>query len=227
MPGSPSLTELLRTRGAKGTRILEPGRIVSYDEDDQSCSVQPLLKRQRIGEYGDVIVENQPIINHVPVVFEGGGGYGTTYPVAAGDVVAIFWASRSLDLWLARGGLIDPEDARTNHISDAVVFTGLYDFAHPRSSAPTDCATFGKIGGPRIEAAETEIRIGGAGGEPTILADTYRSAENDLIDAIGVFSSALAALVPGGAALAVTLQDVIDSFKLAGGTYKTQIAKVL
>lgn len=233
MGQSPTLSETLEARRAawaSSLRLIEPGRVESYDKDTCEVSVQPLLQRERVDEFGEVQLRTQPIINHCPVLMAAGGGYGETFPIAVGDTVAIVWGSRSFDLWLARGGLVNPEDPRVNHINDAVVIPGFYSFASPRRGVPADRACFGKIGAGahRLEVTDSEVLVGGGGlpHEPTIKATAYRSAEDTLLTALGVYATALGTALGPLAPAAVTLNTAITAFKAAAAAYVTTIAKV-
>lgn len=223
---TPDLVEVLVTAvrsGMADVYVSMPGRIESYDAVTQRCTAQPLIKRRRADEDGARVVELLPIVT-APVVFAGGGGFRTTYPVAVGDTCEIRWQSASIDFWLERGDTVDPEDDRRHHIADAVVHVGLRDYAHAYTSAPTDCATFGKDGGAVIEARASDIRVGGgAGHEPTFKADTYGSAFNTLITTT---ATAIKAISGGGAAAGAAIDTALASFNTSVAAAKTTIAKV-
>lgn len=232
---TPSLRNLLRS--ALDSRLEDvwvcmPGRIESYDATKQRATVQPLVKRRYVDELGDTVAERLPSIAEVPVVFAGGGGFRTTYPVAAGDTCEIRFASCSLDRWLAIGGEIDPEDDRRHNLSDAIAYVGLRDFAHPYASAPTDCMTTGRDGGAVIEYRTSDIRVGGTGGEqPTIKATSYRAAEDTFFAAVAAFAAALATNGAGPiaaplVAAAAAVASPFTAFNAAAATYLSTIAKV-
>lgn len=117
-------------------RVALPGRVEKYDAATQKANVQPLLLEEHKDDLGDRVTERLPVVTNVPVMFPGAGPWRLTFPIEVGDTVLLVFSSSSLDRWLARGGEVDPEDARHHHISDAVAITGLFDFAHVPSSAP-------------------------------------------------------------------------------------------
>lgn len=193
---SPRLEHVLA--GALRARLADlhvgmPGRVVRYDSAKQCADVQPLIKRRRRDEGGELVAEPLAVLNEVPVIFSGGGGFSETFPMAVGDDVWIEFAECSLDKWKPRGGSVDPEDDRRFTLSDAVCYPGLRDLGHPRSSAPTDRARFGKDGGVALEVTSTEVLVGGgvAPHEPTLKATTYRAAEDVYL---GLIATALALL---------------------------------
>lgn len=52
-------------------------------------------------------------------------------PVAVGDTGLLIFSDRSLDVWLATGGIVDPGDDRRHALSDAVFVPGLRPFSSP------------------------------------------------------------------------------------------------
>lgn len=232
---TPSLARVVRTAvdaRLRDVHVGMPGRVVAYDAARQCADVQPLVRRPYRDEGGETDYETLAVITDVPVVFEGGGGYGFVYPLEAGDDVWLSFASCELGAWAATGGLTDAADARRCSLSDAVCYPGLRDLVHPRESAPTDHARIGADGGVAIEFRTTDIRIGGgAGHETTIKADTYRTAEDLLFTAIAALGTALAAPAAaaiGGAAqsAAGAVATAVSTFQAAAAAYKTTIAKV-
>jgi len=149
-------------RGAVNARLLDvhtamPARVESYDAEQQRVSVKPLIKRGYLDEAGDRQTEEIPVINDVPVVFPGAGGFRVTFPVARGDVVLIVFAETSLDRWLVRGSVIDPGDDRRHDLNDAIAIPGLRPFSDPLASAPTDKLSIGADEGAVINIATDDI----------------------------------------------------------------------
>ncbi|ALD79410.1 Phage-related protein [Citrobacter portucalensis] len=57
-----------------GLRVAMPGIIQSFDPDTVTCTVQPAIYGQKVGEDGKATSEAIPILPDVPVVFPRGGG---------------------------------------------------------------------------------------------------------------------------------------------------------
>jgi len=227
---TPDLTQTLLAfvrAGAADAWIALPGRIESFDADKQRATVKPLVKKARTDEGGNRIADSLPIITGVPVVFAGGGGFRETFPVAAGDTCELRWHSASLDRWLARGGEVDPEDDRRQHLSDAVAYVGLRDFAHPLTYVPTDRCSFGKDGsdGPAVEVTGSEVFVGGGthGHEPTFLADSFFTGPGGF-DALILAIATAAAGTGGGVTSAIN--SAYSTFKSAASLWKTDTVKV-
>lgn len=130
-----------------------PGRVESYDSSTQQASVQPLIRKARIDESGERQVDRLPVVNGVPVVFPGCGGFSITWPLSAGDTVLLVFASGSLDKWLSVGGEVDPNDDRRQHISDAIAIPGL---------RPGNAPVSGNSDSHMVIQTEGEIHAGGS-----------------------------------------------------------------
>lgn len=56
--------------------------------------------------------------------------------VSVGDTGLLVFCDDSLDVWLSKGGLVDPLDDRHHALSDAVFVPGLRPFSNPVSVPP-------------------------------------------------------------------------------------------
>ena len=151
-PTHASIISAAISQTVSGVRVALPGRVESYDPSTQRATVQPLIMDGHIDEDDERQAERLPVVSDVPVMFPGSGAYRVTWPVTIGDTVLLVFSSSSLDLWLARGGEVDPQDDRRHNISDAVAILGLFDFAHvPTTAPPTGMvlhASALQLGGP-------------------------------------------------------------------------------
>lgn len=98
---------------------LLPGEIVDFDATTQTATVKLLHVPQIAGQQKPF-----PQLRKVPVVFPRGGGYGLTWPIAAGDPVGVRFASRNMDAWYADGGEQVADSRRMHDLSDAVAVAG-------------------------------------------------------------------------------------------------------
>lgn len=105
--------------------VAMPGRIVSYDYKTQKASVQPTISRK----YKDGRIEAYGSIDNVPVVFTRSGGASLTMPVKENDPVLLIFADRSIDSYMASGGVQTQDDVRQHSLTDAIALVGLYPFA--------------------------------------------------------------------------------------------------
>ena len=100
------------------------GIVESYDPGKQSLKVQPAIMRKRLNEDE---AKARPIIADVRVIFPGSGEYWQTFPISTGDPVVLLAPSRSLDLWMDSGGVVDPKSTRIFDLSDAIAIPGILD----------------------------------------------------------------------------------------------------
>lgn len=100
------------------------GIVESYDPSNQTVSVQPAIMRRRENEDE---AKPRPVIEDVRVVFPGSGDFWLTFPINQGDPVLLLAPSRSLDVWMDSGGVVDPDSTRIFDLSDAVAIPGILD----------------------------------------------------------------------------------------------------
>jgi hypothetical protein len=105
-------------RHAKGTWTMLPGVVESYNAATLRADVQPALKQGVITEDNDRVAETLPVVPNCPVAWP----HGYLGTLAPGDHVVLIFASGSLDVWLTRGGVVDPNDDHRSDLSDAVAF---------------------------------------------------------------------------------------------------------
>src|ERR1017187_3935962 len=126
---TPSLADVVSRaiqQALKDTYVSCPATIQDYDPTTQTASVQPCLAKTFVDADGTVTSKQQPIINHVPILFPGGGGFRIMWPLQSGDTVTLIMSDQSMDIWKSAGGInVDPLDERTHAISDAVAIPAL------------------------------------------------------------------------------------------------------
>lgn len=142
-----------------------PARIEKFDASTGLADVKPLVKDVD----PDGVSRSVPVVTNVPVHFPGAGGFRMTFPVKPGDPCFLLFSDRSLDVWLSKGGEVDPVDPRRHALSDAVAILGITDAIHPWKNVSTSKATIGHDGaGPRIEFGPSDMVLdGGSSGVAT------------------------------------------------------------
>ena len=106
----------------KGVWTMLPGVVETFSPTTQRAKV----KLVPAAELADGRVIPHPSLVGVPVQFPRFGGYCLTMPVVAGDQVAVFFSSRSLDRWLIDGDCAKaPQRGRFFSLSDAFAVPGL------------------------------------------------------------------------------------------------------
>lgn len=150
MRGTPTLAEVLNralAAQAADLHVSIPAVVRRVDLAKGLIDAQPLVKeRLDVGEAEEAV--SVEVIANVPIVWPGAGGMRITFPLAVGDTVLLVFSDRSLDLWLEKGGEVDPADGRRHALSDAIALPGLRSFKDAWAGADASDMTIGAQGGP-------------------------------------------------------------------------------
>jgi hypothetical protein len=151
-----------------------PGIIQSFDATKMTCEVQPAVQGRVLSKDdsqplpGAVFDSDQwwwvnlPLLQDVPVVFQGGGGYTSTFPIAAGDECLVVFSSLCIDTWWQSGGFKNTRpDLRMHDLSDGFAIVGLRSI--PRVLAPNVDLT-----GPQLRKDDGSVSIGISGSDVKI-----------------------------------------------------------
>jgi len=144
----------------------------------------------------------------------GSGVERIKFPIGVGDTVLLMFCSSSIAAWKAASGrLVDPQDDRHHHISDAVAIAGLF-------AAPP---TLAGLPPPIIDLGDDAVRLGSsAAAQSVLLGETFLSALAALVTAIGTAVGGL----PGGAGAGTAITGALATFQSAAVTYSSQKVKV-
>lgn len=144
--------------GLAAAHVSLPARVTRVDLAKGLLDAQPLIM-DVVEIDGERHAIAFPVVTNVPIFVANGGGFRLTFPVAAGDVVTLQFADRSLDVWLARGGgPVDPVDPRAHALSDGIVAIPAVNPSAPWTIR-ADAATLGAEGGPQIVLKDGEIAL--------------------------------------------------------------------
>lgn len=102
-----------------------PGKIISFNPDKQTATVQPGIKSIYFNFEEQIEVELPEIIECPVAVFRG-GGFCVTYPIQPGDECLIIFCERSIDRWFQDGPGFVPMHMRTHDYSDAIIFPCIH-----------------------------------------------------------------------------------------------------
>lgn len=155
--GAPSLADVIRAgihSAAADLHVSIPATVVRVELGRGLVDAQPLVKDIFEGQAASV-----PVITNVPIVWPGAGGFRLTFPIAVDDVVLLVFSDRSLDLWLEKGGEVDPKDPRRHALSDAIAIPGLRSFNAPWSGAAADGVTLGKDGAAIVKITGSDVTV--------------------------------------------------------------------
>lgn len=90
-----------------------------------TCSVQMATQMQVFEKDGTWSWASLPLLEDVPLCFQGGGGYALSFPVAAGDEALIVIAHRCIDAWWQNGGVQPQAEFRMHDLSDGFALPGV------------------------------------------------------------------------------------------------------
>lgn len=101
-----------------------PCEVESFNADQATVTVQPLIKIPVFKEDGSLELVTLPVLPDVPVVFQRAGGFAITFPIKKGDECLVKFSDRCIDLWWKNGGIQPPFDNRKHDLSDGFAFFG-------------------------------------------------------------------------------------------------------
>jgi hypothetical protein len=103
-----------------------PAVIDEYDSVKRLAKVTPLVKKKYLD--GSELIY-QPIVN-VPVMYFGTKNSGLRLPEDdfVGQTCLLVFCERSIDLWKAKGKLVEPGNGRKFSLSDGIAIVGLNSF---------------------------------------------------------------------------------------------------
>lgn len=99
-----------------------PCEVESYDAEAVTVTVQPTIKIPISKQDGSIETVQLPLLQDVPVMFYGAGGFTITHPIKKGDECFVSFADRCIDLWWQSGGIQNPFDMRKHDLSDGFAF---------------------------------------------------------------------------------------------------------
>lgn len=171
-----------------------PGRVERVDLARGLVDVKPLVHDSRQVD-GVRVLLPFPVITNVPVQFPGAGAFRITFPVGVGDACTLLFSDRSLDLWISKGGEVDPVDDRRHALSDAVALLGVRDAAHPWGNVAADAMTIGHdAGGPRAAFKADALVLDGGTKAVARSGDAVKAASVSPVPAPGDMAFWIAAV---------------------------------
>lgn len=190
-----------------------PAKVLSFDPDTQSCSVQVLLERYFLDADGVPTIAAYPELQGIPVEFFNFGGWSIVAAPRVDDIVYLSFCERSLDRWKDApvGDSVDPKLNHRHDITDAIARPG----PRPRQAAlPVDGDNLvlrNEAGTTTITLSASKVTVNGAqvalGGLPA----THAGVHGDVLAAIlAVVSTYITAVA------AATVPLIPDAQKLQG-----------
>lgn len=135
-----------------------PGRVVSYNAQKQTASIQITVKSFVKQPDGSQKAVDLPILEEVPVQFPGAGGQTMTFPVKPGDECVVMFMSRAADAQQQSGGDQQPPDASMHSLSHPRAMLGFRSNPRALQNVSTDATEV------RSDDGNTKISLSGDGG---------------------------------------------------------------
>jgi hypothetical protein len=177
-----------------------PARVERWDASTGLVDAQPLIMAYKRVPDGSAQAYTLGVATNVPAVFLGGGGgpgdgFRGTYPVQPGDLALLFAAEASMDKWLQRGDVVDPEDQRMHNLSDGIALVGLRPAVSPWTGVAGDAATWGKDGGLQISISAVQLLLGLGAVDAVLKGTAFKSAFDSWRGSLNTYLAAIAAAV--------------------------------
>ena len=102
------------------------GRILEFDKDKQTCTVQVMQLKQ----FFDKTMAAAPITD-VPLIMYGMGDGIITLPNPVGSICLLFFMDRNIDAFLETGELYEPDNTRLHDFSDCIAITTFSTLNNP------------------------------------------------------------------------------------------------
>ncbi len=163
-----------------------PGRIKSYDASKQIADVEVCINPTLRVDGGDEVVV-LGVITNVPIEFPSGGGYFISFPLQEGDPVKLTFHDRSLDDWMQKGGVVNVDDLRMHHLTDASAYPGMRAQPQKLSSASASKLVIGKDGDPSMQITidGTHIKLSDNASQFVALANLVKAEFDKIATTLG------------------------------------------
>ena len=160
---SNSDNEMYRNMGdswGSNLRVACPGIIQSFDEKEQTVSVQlairELISDSEYNKQWSII----PMLVDVPIVVPRAGGYCLTMPIQKGDECLVIFGDMCIDAWWQQGNIQNQLVRRRHSLSDGFAILGIW--SQPRvikNYSKDSCQLRNEEGNAFIELKNNEVNI--------------------------------------------------------------------
>jgi hypothetical protein len=219
MAGIEGIVDILNiwlARKLETVHTVIPGRIETYDAQERSARVEPLVNlRTRDGS----IVE-LPFIDGVPVVFPSTSKADLVFPLERGDGCLLLFSEAAIGNFLNGRVKTDPESAARFSLTDAIAVPGLWSFrTAPSAPARTD-SLYLRFREAELEldaASKAAIRNGSSG-----LKGELEALWDEIIELYDIGATWTGIATPSGDAVT---PDAATILRYTTGKTRSQAAK--
>ncbi|MCP4604481.1 MAG: hypothetical protein GY847_28825 [Proteobacteria bacterium] len=107
-------------------RTTMPARVVSYDSDLNTVSIQPCINLIRPDDPNNLTTVPMAQVDDVPVKQQGSGKLLFSIAPQVGSYGGFTVSDRSIEQWLTKGGIVDPTSAKKHDPTDGIFDPGWY-----------------------------------------------------------------------------------------------------
>jgi hypothetical protein len=195
-----------------------PAVVTKVNHAEQLIDAQLVIKRKMGGE-----LINLPLLVNVPIRYWRSKIFSITFPIKVDDHVRIIFAERSIDTWLAEGGIQNPFDFRKFSLSDAFAEPAMY---HQKNVIPNFDPTNLEI---KTNSGDTKIIVKASENIEVITIGDVKIDCNNL-DAIvaaeaKITSATLVANISGTTNITCPTVNVIGNLVVTGGISWSGVAQ--
>lgn len=143
-------------------RVASPGIIQSFDQIEQTVTVQLVLRENVSNSEYEKQWKEIPQLLDVPIVIPRAGGYCITMPIQKGDECLVIFGDMCIDAWWQHGGIQNQMDKsmRRHDLSDGFAILGPWSQPKVIKNYSTDsCQIRNEEGTACIELKGNDINM--------------------------------------------------------------------
>ncbi len=201
------------TEAMKDVYTSMPAKVVKVYEVEGTTvvDVQPLINRIDTANY----VDQEPVLQKVPLVWPSGGGFRFITPIKIGDNVLLHFSMKNIVNWKNSSGdaPTTPLDKRQHSLNDSFAVPCIYP-TKKGFTAPTDALS---IGSDDVEIRITKdgvIELGKGATERILKGDEFLAAflshTHTYVDSVGAAATETSKLTEGVTTVLSTPDEVSD-----------------
>jgi hypothetical protein len=201
-----------------GMRTHMIAQVIEYETDRNVVSLKPVTMVMRTAD-PEIDWSEIPVINEVPVLQTGSGKLWLTVAPQVDTYGLCHISDRIIDDWLTTGGIVQPSDLRTHHISDAIFDPSLVFFEIDGDN--------GKFKEP-IKTDRISMRTRTGITEVSVLDNESITIKNEHATiTIDPSDGTIEAKIDSGASLKIQNSDSDTEMTVGDGTVSVAIAEAL
>jgi hypothetical protein len=158
-----------------------PGVVQSYNSATQTATIELQVRRALTDDNDQIIFEDLPVIQNVPVCFPRSSVYFVSFPIVPGDTGDVIFAETSIGQWRAVEGTAFPDDIGRHTLSGAKFYPGLSKDSAPLTDTLTEGIKVGVIGGAQMTIkTDGTIKLENALGDAELKTTGQWNVNNNL-----------------------------------------------